>query len=161
MLHLRNEQLTGVKSGLRRLLYDISMTTTTLPAHALMLSSLDLLAAQDIDLVPRFFARFYASHPQDQAMFHNPASSHGAMVNEIMDTLLALARGEDWVELMLRNQVRTHHDHGDIALERYAQTLDLFLAVLADAGGAQWQADWEQAWRDQADRMMAIITRWY
>ena len=84
---------------------------------------LELLAAQDVDLVPRFFARFYTDHPQDKAMFHNPGSSHGAMVTEIMDTLLALASGEDWVELMLRNQVRTHHDHGDIPLERYAQQI--------------------------------------
>lgn len=137
------------------------MTQTALADHTLMLASLELLAMRDVDLVPRFFARFYADHPEDRAMFHNPGSSHGAMVNEIMDTLLALARDEEWVELMLRNQVRTHHDHGDIALERYAQTLDLFLAVLAEAGGAQWQADWDQAWRKQADRMMAIITRWY
>lgn len=137
------------------------MTQTKLSDHALMLASLDLLAERDVDLVPRFFTRFYADHPQDRAMFHNPGSSHGAMLNEIMDTLLALASGEEWVELMLRNQVRTHHDHGHIPLERYRQVLDLFVAVLADTAGPDWQRDWDRAWRDQAERMMAIITRWY
>ena len=130
-------------------------------AHGLMLASLDAVADAEVDIVPRFFARFYADHPQDRAMFHNPGSSHGAMVNEIMDTLLALAGGEEWVELMLRNQVRTHHDHGDIPLERYAQALDLFIAVLAEAAGPAWTAAHHHAWRTQADRMLAIITRWY
>ena len=134
---------------------------TELSAHDLMLQTLEAVAAADVDIVPRFFARFFADHPAEQANFHNPGSSHGAMVNEILDTLLALASGEDWVELMLRNQVRTHHDHGDIALERYAQALDLFIAVLAEAAGPAWTAGQHRAWRDQADRMEAIIARYY
>lgn len=137
------------------------MEQLTRSAHDLMLASLEAVAETGTDIVPRFFARFFADHPQDKAMFHNPGSSHGAMVNEIMDTLLALASGEEWVELMLRNQVRTHHDHGDIPLERYAQSLDLFLAVLADAAGPAWTSACQQAWRTQADRMLAIIARWY
>lgn len=132
-----------------------------LSAHDLMLQTLDAVAAADTDIVPLFFARFFADHPAEQVNFHNPGSSHGAMVNEILDTLLALASGEDWVELMLRNQVRTHHDHGDIALERYAQALDLFIAVLADAAGPAWSADQHRAWREQANRMFAIIARYY
>lgn len=137
------------------------MEQLTRSAHDLMLASLEAVAESGGDIVPRFFARFHADYPQDEAMFHNPGSSHGAMVNEIMDTLLALASGEEWVELMLRNQVRTHHDHGDIPLERYAQALDLFLAVLADAAGAAWRPEHGQAWRTQAERMLAIIARWY
>lgn len=157
----RSPRLTRIKAWSRAVGHDHEMEQTTQSAHELMLASLEAVAAADVDLVPRFFARFYGAHPQDRVMFHNPGSSHGAMVNEIMDTLLALASGEEWVELMLRNQVRTHHDHGDIPLDRYAQALDLFLDVLADAAGPAWTADCQHAWRAQADRMMAIITRWY
>lgn len=137
------------------------MTPATVSAHDAMLHSLEAVAEAEVDIVPVFFARFFGAHPAERANFHNPASSQGAMVNEIMDTLLAIASGEEWVPLMLRNQVRTHHDHGDIALERYAQALDLFVTVLAEAAGPRWLPAHERAWREQAERMAALIERYY
>ena len=137
------------------------MTLATMTAHAAMLQSLELVAEADVDIVPLFFARFFGAYPAERANFHNPGSSHGLMVNEMMDTLLALAAGEEWVPLMLRNQVRTHHDHGDIALERYAQALDLFVTLLAEAAGPRWRPAHERAWREQAAALFAMIERYY
>lgn len=126
-----------------------------------MLESLDAVAASNVDIVPVFFARFFAEFPAEQANFHNPRSSQGLMVNEIMTMLLALAAEEDWLPLMLRTQVRTHHDHGDLALERYRDVLGLFVTVLGEVAGARWTPAYERAWRDQAARMFALIERYY
>lgn len=137
------------------------MVTATLTAHALMLESLEAVAASDIDIVPVFFTRFFAEFPAEQANFHNPRSSQGLMVNEIMTMLRALAADEDWLPMMLRTQVRTHHDHGDLALERYRDVLNLFVTVLVEVAGTRWRPAYEQVWREQAARMFAMIERYY
>lgn len=137
------------------------MDTVTVTAHALMLESLDTVAATEVDIVPVFFARFFADFPGEQANFHNPRSSHGLMVGEIMSMLLALAADEDWLPMMLRNQVRTHHDHGDLALKRYRDALELFVTVLGETAGPRWTSAYERVWREQVARMFALIERYY
>ena len=129
--------------------------------HELMMASLEAVAATDRDIVPLFFARFFAEHPADRANFHNAASSQGTMVNEMLAMLLALAAGEPWVEMMMRAQLRTHDDHGEIALERYRDTLDMLVDILRDTAGPPWNAQWEAIWRRQADRLFALIERHY
>lgn len=137
------------------------METTIAAAHELMLQSLEAVAASEVDIVPVFFERFFAAHPGERANFHNPRSSEGLMVNEIMSMLLALAADEDWLPMMLRNQVRTHHDHGDLVLERYRDVLELFVTVLGETAGPRWLPAYEAAWREQAARMFSLIERYY
>lgn len=135
--------------------------STNTAAHGLILQSLEAVAASEVDIVPVFFERFFAAHPLECGNFHNPRSSEGLMVNEIMAMLLALAADEDWLAMMLRNQVRTHHDHGDLTLERYRDVLDLFVTVLGDTGRPRWKPAYEAAWREQAARIFALIERYY
>ncbi|MDE2595837.1 MAG: globin [Sphingomonadales bacterium] len=137
------------------------MAATVLDARAAMEQSLDAVAEAGIDIVPVVFARLFAAHPQDRAMFHNPGASEGAMVTEIMTMLLAQAAGEPWVPMMMRHQVATHHDHGLIPVERYRQTLDLFIDVLAETAGPRWLPAHEQAWRGEVDRLSALIEKHY
>ncbi|MBU6268764.1 MAG: globin [Sphingomonadales bacterium] len=133
------------------------MATTT--AHDLMLASLDAVAVADVDIVPRYFERFLAGRPDEAALFHNRAASHGAMVNEMLTMLLAQAADEGWVPMMMRAQVTTHHDHGDIALDRYRDALDLLVEVLAEAAGPRWRPEFDRVWRGACDRLYALIAR--
>lgn len=134
------------------------MTVATTPAADLMAQSLALV---ERDIVPEFFARFFAGFPTEERNFHNRATSQGTMVNEMLSFLLALADGEDWLPTMLQTQVLTHHDKGEIALERYRDSLHLLVDVLADAAGPGWTVEHEGAWRGQADRLYAMIEGYY
>jgi hemoglobin-like flavoprotein len=129
--------------------------------HALMTASLDSIAEQGVDIVPAYFARFYAAFPDDEANFHNRAASQGAMVNEMLTMLLAQAAGETWVPMIMRAQVTTHYNHGDIALSQYRDALTLLVDVLAEATGPDWSAVQDAAWRAEADALFALISRYY
>ena len=137
------------------------MQTALLPPHEVMTASLDAVAEAGGDIVPVYFERFFAQRPADSAMFHNRAASQGAMVNEMLSMLLAQAGNEEWVPMMMRAQVTTHWDHGEIALQRYRDALDLLVDVLADTAGARWLPEYEAAWRGQVERMFALIARVY
>ena len=137
------------------------MDTALDTRHALMLASLDLVAERGVDIVPRYFARFYAAFPDDEANFHNRAASQGAMVNEMLTMLLAQAAGEQWVPMIMRAQVTTHYTHGEIALSQYRDALTLLVDVLAEAAGPGWTDVHDQAWREEADTLFALIARHY
>lgn len=136
-------------------------TMTACSDHDLMMESLDIVGARGCDIVPPFFHRFLTAHPEEEERFFNPATSHGTMTTEILTTLLALAADEPWVESVMRLQVLTHHGYGVIALERYRDVLDHFIATLAEAAQGEWRPDHAQAWGKQADRLFAMIERFY
>ncbi len=129
--------------------------------HGMMTASLEGIAERGVDIVPAYFARFYAAFPGDEANFHNRAASQGAMVNEMLTMLLAQAAGETWVPMIMRAQVTTHYSHGDIALSQYRDALSMLVDVLADAAGPDWSAAQDAAWREEADALFALIARYY
>lgn len=129
--------------------------------HALMVATLEHIAAADTDIVPLFFAAFYQACPGERERFCNRASSEGLMVNEMLSMLLAQAAGEPWLATMMRAQVNTHHDHGDIQLEQYRLALDILIGVLCDAAGDKWDRQTDRAWRLGADRLFALIEQYY
>ncbi len=130
-------------------------------AHEQMLASLDLVGESGVDIVPLFFARFYAQWPDERARFCNRASSEGLMVNEMLAMLLAFAAQEPWLPTMMRAQVNTHHDHGDIALEQYRTTLAMLLDVLREAAGERWTPHDNTLWEQAADGLFATIAEHY
>ena len=126
----------------------------------------DLLAASleavgETDIVPPYFARFFALFPEQEERFHNRGSSQGLMVNEMLSYLLAQSGGEGWVPTMMRAQVITHRDHGEIALAQYRRSLDLLVEVMAEAAGPAWRAEYTRAWQGEIDRLFALIERAY
>lgn len=130
-------------------------------AQARMLALLEAVGDAGVDPAPLFFDRFYAAYPHERERFCNRASSEGLMVNEMLSMLLAQAGGEPWVSTMMRAQVNTHHDHGEVALDQYRVAFDLLLDVLAEAAGERWKTDDAAVWRAQADGLFALIARYY
>jgi hemoglobin-like flavoprotein len=123
--------------------------------------SLQVVAETGVDIVPRFFARFHDALPGQRERFYNRGSAEGLMVNEIISMLLAQANGEAWLTTMLRASINTHHDHGGIELEHYRLTFDTLIAVLRETAGSGWRAEFQQAWKDQADQLYTMIERFY
>ncbi|NBC37551.1 hypothetical protein GTZ99_13430 [Novosphingobium sp. FSY-8] len=136
-----------------------SITAARPDAHAAMLDSLEVIALADVDIVPLYFTRFFATYPDEEGNFYNKTSSQGLMVNEMLSMLLAQAEGAEWVPMMTRTQVITHRDHSDIALERYRGALDLLVAVLAAAAGDGWTPAHHAAWQGEVDRLFTLIAR--
>lgn len=150
--------MTGIKASGSATVHLIRMAVASTTAAELMAQSLTLV---ERDIVPEFFARFFGGFPAEERNFHNRATSQGTMVNEMLSFLLALAEGEYWLPTMLQTQVLTHHDKGDIALERYRDSLHLLVDVLADAAGPGWTPAMDHAWRDTADQLYAMIEGYY
>lgn len=137
------------------------MESDVLTPHGLMMGSLEALAEAGIDIVPRFYVRFFAVYPEQEANFHNRVSSRGLMVNDMVAMLLAQAEGADWLPLVLRAQVATHNDKAAIVLEQYRGTLDLLVDTLAEAAAADWTGAEDRAWRGAAAGVFALIERYY
>ena len=137
------------------------MESEVLTPHGLMTGSLERLAEAGNDIVPRFYERFFALWPGQEANFHNRVSSRGLMVNDMVAMLLAQAEAADWLPMILRAQVSTHHDHGHIELEHYRGALDLLVDVLGETAGPDWSDAEERAWREQAGGLFGLIARFY
>ena len=104
-----------------------------------------------------FFTRFFARHPEQQALFFQPRVSCGAMVNEILDSLLGLAAHEGWVNSSIHNLVIAHRCYGDFPPSLYAELLDVFVDTLADLAGERWNAGYDAAWRQLAAELHKLI----
>jgi hemoglobin-like flavoprotein len=122
-----------------------------------MTTSIEFIAAAQIDIVPIFFERFYKACPDQRDRFCNRSSSEGLMVNEMLGMFLACASNEPWLKTMMRAQLNTHHDHGVIELEQYRIALDILISVLRDANGSAWNFKMERAWKEQAHGLFLLI----
>lgn len=119
--------------------------------------SLYAVAESGEDITPHFFGRLFARHPDQEAMFFQPSVSCGAMANEILESLLALANRESWVSGSIHNLVIAHRCYGDFPLPLYAEVLDLFIETLAELAEERWSAEYEAAWRWAASDLQALI----
>lgn len=123
----------------------------------LLEQSLYAVAEAGEDITPHFFARFFARHPDQQAMFFQPSVSWGAMVNEILESLIALSARESWVDTSIHNLVIAHRCYGNFPLPLYAELLDLFVETLAELAGDCWSGEFEAAWRQATAELYRLI----
>lgn len=121
--------------------------------------SLYAVAEAGEDITPHFFARFFARHPEQQEMFFQPEVTCGAMVTEILDSLLALGSKEGWVDTSIANLVVSHRCYGDFPLPLYAELLEVFTLTLADLAGPRWSAGFDAAWRQVTAELYALIAK--
>lgn len=123
----------------------------------LLEQSLYAVAEAGEDITPHFFKRFFARHPEQQAMFFQPTVSCGAMVSEILESLVALAANEGWVDTSIHNLVIAHRCYGNFPLPLYAELLDIFVETLADLASERWSAEFEAAWRQVTAELYRLI----
>lgn len=123
--------------------------------------SLWAVAEADRGITPIFFDRLFARYPEQRRSFHHANSTCGAMVNEMIETLLGLATGEDWVERSTQSLVMAHRCYGDIGLPLYADSIDMLIYTLAEVAGHGWSEAFDAAWREQGTALKAILARVY
>lgn len=139
------------------------MTKTPAAADAntaeILEQSLYAVAETGEDITPHFFKRLFDRHPEQQAFFFHPDSTCGTMVNEMIELLMALAAGQQWVEGSTQSLVISHRCFADIDLPLYAESLDLLIDTMANLAAEQWTPQFDEAWRMQATRLNAIIAK--
>lgn len=136
------------------------MSRTEQPADAarLIKASLEAVVASGIDIVPEFFARFFAIWPEQRDNFQRPLATQGQMVTEMLDFLMAQASGEVWVARSFESCVDRHHSYGAIAPADFARCLTLLVETLAHAAGPCWKPEFTRAWSGPVDKL-AMLTR--
>ncbi|MBK7283798.1 MAG: globin [Sphingomonadales bacterium] len=135
------------------------MKTTENALAAILEESLYAVSANGEDITPRFFDRFFALHPDQRANFFHPDSTCGAMVNEILQSLLGLATQESWVPTSIQSLVIAHRSYGNIPLVLYDEALDLLVETLALAAGKRWTTQYDAAWRTTVRSCKEMIAR--
>ncbi len=123
--------------------------------------SLWAVAEADRDITPIFFERLFSRYPQQRRYFHHADSTCGAMVNEMIETLLGLAAGDGWVERSTQSLVLAHRCYGEILLAHYTDSIDMLIDSLAEVAGDRWSKQFETAWREQGSALKALIARVY
>jgi hemoglobin-like flavoprotein len=121
--------------------------------------SLWAVAEADRDITPIFFSRLFARYPEQRPSFHHADSTCGAMVNEMIETVVGLATGEDWVERSTQSLVMAHRCYGDIPLALYADSIDMLIDTLAEVAGDDWSEQFETVWREQGSALKTLIAR--
>ena len=119
--------------------------------------SLQVVAEAGEDLTPHFFSRLFERHPEQEENFFHPAITCGPMVNEIIESLLALAGDAGWVRSSIQELVIAHRSFGDIPQELYAEVFDILIETMADLAGEKWTAEYDAAWRGQANQLTEIV----
>lgn len=121
--------------------------------------SLWAVAEVDRDITPIFFDRLFARYPEQRRSLHYADSTCGAMVNEMIETLMGLATGEDWLERWTQNPGMAHRCHGDIGLPLYADSIDMLIDTLARVAGHGWSKAFDAAWLEHGAALKGILAR--
>lgn len=120
-------------------------------------ASLDVVAETGIDITPIFFDRFFSDHPDQRDAFNRPQTTQGAMINEIIDFIIALEADDDWITDAINSTVAKHHSYGDISPVDFENVLRTLVETLSTVADQRWTFDFSQAWFTQISRLMKII----
>lgn len=136
-------------------------TSDTTLAIATFEASLATVAKSDVDIVPEFFSRFFAAHPEQREGFYRPGATQGAMVNEMISFLAAVAAREEWVLGAIEDSMAKHQSYGVVAPELFKSALDILVETMAAVAGTEWRAEYADLWSLLTSQLMQQIRQAY
>lgn len=110
-------------------------------------ASLLAAATSDQDIVQEFFTRFFARHPGQRDSFNRPNTTQGAMVNEMIALLEAIAAQEIWADQTLESSVALHQSYGEICPHLFESALNILKDTMASVAGEKWHPEYELSWQ--------------
>jgi hemoglobin-like flavoprotein len=128
--------------------------------HNAVQLSLELAAERCADLTPLVYHRLFRAHPETEPMFARDTSGHikGSMLVFAIDAIVDLAGCRNGTFRMIPCEVQSH--------EAYGTPRDLFFAffgviaeTLREVLGADWSAEFDQAWRALLDEIEDMVAR--
>lgn len=126
-------------------------------AHDVFNASLEAAAASGVDIIPEFFSRFFAAHPEQRDSFCRPNSTQGAMVNEMILMLGGIAAGDAWTNEALETSVGMHQSYGEIGPDLYDSALTILRQTVATSAGTAWREDYDAVWHQLGSQLTQKI----
>jgi len=121
---------------------------------ALVLECLERLSGNEQALQERFYALFFARHPEVRELFgEHSLSEQEEMIRETLASVVAHLHDEPWLDGNLEAMGRSHWEYG-VEDPMY----DVFLACMLDALEHTCGEDWQPAWRDSWRRALGRLT---
>lgn len=125
----------------------------------LLEASIEAVARADVDIVPAFFERFYAAHPEQRDNFNRPGATQGAMVNEMLTILGLLADDKAASDALVADCLARHHSYGDIAGTDFTEAVQILMETMQAAAGPAWLPDYSTAWSTLLGRLQDCVER--
>lgn len=125
--------------------------------YQVMLTSLEYLAEQDVQIEPLVGERFLAQENVDLEVFSDGnALQLEYMVTKVVEMLLFFAEGNPRQSELGYYDVPFHDDLG-VTWPMYRVYMQTFMAVLEEVLGEFWDEVTEAAWQRQVDAMLSMI----
>ncbi len=130
------------------------------PAEAaLLIASLEALHGREEEIVDRFYALFFARHPELRPLFGEHAvSEREEMVRETLTSVLAHAEAEPWLDENLVAMGRSHAEYG-VEGGSYPDFVAAMLDTLAVVAAGDWTPEIRAAWARALDRITGVMRR--
>ena len=124
-----------------------------------MEATLVLLAERNIEVRHGLYERFFAAFPARRAAFLCPEATSVRMTDETLQMLHGLASDETWVWPLVAELVVTHRAYGALPLREYDAFVDMVVAELEAALGADFTPEQQAAWLIQARALKTMIAK--
>jgi hypothetical protein len=120
-------------------------------------SATDLIAESfeviEHDLNSDVFARYFELSPASGTLMrYTDEYMRGRMLEQVYQLMLGEADFEAWLDFELGN----HREYG-VTDDMYSHLFAALHQVTREHAGAQWRAEWEQAWHTRVDELLAFI----
>jgi hypothetical protein len=128
---------------------------TASAAHETIVRSLELIAESAGDINPKILERYFARCPAAaELMDHMDNYMVGRMLDQVL--LLIMESDDTELESYLRFETASHNSYG-VQSHMYEQLFQAVLEVASESAGEHWQADFQQAWQQRLDTLLARI----
>ena len=113
------------------------------------------------DLTPLVYARYFSLHPEARELFGNDSddSLKGEMLSKLVLQIMEFAEGRSDPEIIV-SWASDHLAYG-VSLSMFPAMFTSVKETLREAVGAAWTDAVDQAWEEQFDGLLALITAAY
>jgi NAD(P)H-flavin reductase/hemoglobin-like flavoprotein len=110
------------------------------------------------ELANHFYARLFLAEPSMRDLFPIDMAAQRMRLVESVETLLRIMEGPDQFDRQLRDLGRSHHKY-HVEPEHYAPFGAALVEALRRYSGDKWSVEYDQAWRDAYQIMVAAMQR--
>jgi hemoglobin-like flavoprotein len=130
--------------------------TDTAKEIKLISDSLELYAERHGDMAPRLYERFFELNPEAAALMeYSDEHMRGRMLASMLELFLSdehLGPG-GYLDWELENHIKAY----SATTAMYESLFQSMRDLLDNDLGTDWRPEWQQAWADRIDRIMAQI----
>jgi hemoglobin-like flavoprotein len=122
--------------------------------------SFELAAERCADMTALVYLRLFRAHPEAEPMFARDSSGHikGSMLAFAIDAILDFAGERSGTFRMIACEVESHEAYGT-SRELFFTFFGVIAETLRELLGADWSAEFDEAWHMLLDEIEAVVAR--